>query len=188
MGDPHITQLLSDAQGGSAEAAAALFPLVYSALRELARRQMNGERAIHTLQPTALVHEAYLKLIGGNASYTGKEHFLRSAAKAMRHILIDYAKARNTAKRGGTRRPVVLEDCHLAITTSQEDILTVDEAISRLEEVDPSAAALVTMRFYIGLSLEEIAESRGVSLSTISREWTFARAFLLRQLTEDSDR
>jgi RNA polymerase sigma factor (TIGR02999 family) len=132
MGEVPITQLLADAQGGSPEAANALFPLVYDALRELARLQMNGGNDLHTLQPTALVHEAYLKLLGRNLSYTSKEHFLRAAAKAMRHILLDYAKARTAAKRGGARRKVALEDCHLAISTPQEDILTIDEAISRL--------------------------------------------------------
>jgi RNA polymerase sigma factor (TIGR02999 family) len=185
MGDLQITQLLIDAQSGDAQAANRLFPIVYSSLRQLARQQLNGGRDVHTLQPTALVHEAYLKLLGRDVSYTGKEHFLRAAAQAMRHILIDYARARSTAKRGGLRKPVVLEECHLAITTSQEDILTVDEAISRLKEVAPDAAALVMMRFYIGLGLEEIADSRGVSLSTINREWAFARAFLIRQLSED---
>ena len=146
---------------------------------------MNGERNFHTLQPTALVHEAYIKLLGGEISYTGKEHFLRVAAEAMRRILIDYADARATIKRGKGRKAVSLEECHLAISTPHEDLLNVDEAISRLEEVDADAADAVRMRFYIGLSLAEIADARQVSLSTISREWAFARAFLLKELSED---
>jgi RNA polymerase sigma factor (TIGR02999 family) len=185
--NPQITQLLSDAQKGDSDAADQLFPIVYSSLRELARRQMSRERNFHTLQPTALVHEAYLKLLGGAVSYNGKEHFLRAAAEAMRRILIDYAKARATVKRGNAKKPVALEECHLAVSTPHEDILSVDEAISRLKEVDADAADLVLMRFYIGLGLDEIARARGVSMSTISREWTFARAFLLRQLSDDGE-
>jgi RNA polymerase sigma-70 factor, ECF subfamily len=183
-GDPPITQLLLDARRGNTDAANALFPIVYAELHEIALRHMNGEREFHTLQPTALVNEAYLKLLGGTLSYNDKEHFLCIAAEAMRRILIDYAKARAASKRGNARKPVTLEACHLAITTPQEDILIVDEAISRLKGVDDDAAALVVMRFYMGLSLDEIAQARGVSVSTINREWAFARAFLLRQLSE----
>jgi len=185
MGDeqPPITQLLIDAQQGDAKAAEALFPIVYSALRELARRQMGGERRWHTLQPTALVHETYLKLMGGSMSFSGKEHFLRAAAEAMRRILIDHAKSRTRQKRGGKSKPVVLEDCHLAVTAENEDLLNIDEAICRLEGVDADAAGTVRMRFYIGLSLEEISQARGVSVSTIRREWAYARAFLFRSLT-----
>jgi RNA polymerase sigma factor (TIGR02999 family) len=181
-----ITQLLSDAQKGDREAAEALFPIVYSALRELARRQMSTERKGHTLQPTALVHEAYLKLLGGDVSYTGKEHFLRAAAEAMRRILIDHAKSRGRVKRGGKRKAVDLEDCHLAVTAPQEDLLSIDEAICRLEELDADSAAVVRLRFYIGLSLEEVADARGVSVSTIRRDWAYARAFLFRELTEEA--
>jgi RNA polymerase sigma factor (TIGR02999 family) len=115
-----------------------------------------------------------------------KEHFLCIAAEAMRRILIDHAKARAAAKRGSARKPIALEECHLAMTTPQEDILIVDEAISRLKVVDADAAAVVVMRFYMGLGLDEIARARGVSVSTINREWAFARAFLLRQLSEET--
>jgi RNA polymerase sigma factor (TIGR02999 family) len=180
-----ITRLLYDAQQGDPEAAGTLFPIVYSALRALARRQMSGERKGHTLQPTALVHEAYLKLLGGGIPFTGKEQFLRAAAEAMRRILIDHAKARTRIKRGGLRKEVVLEECHLAVDTEQEFLLSIDEAICRLEQLDANAAAVVRMRFYIGLTLEEVAEARDVSVSTIRRDWEYARAFLFRLLSED---
>jgi RNA polymerase sigma factor (TIGR02999 family) len=184
--EAQITRLLSEAQQGDSQAASELFPLVYSALRELARRQLNGERRGHTLQPTALVHEVYLKLLGGqHVSYNGREHFFRVAAEAMRRILIDHAKAKKRVKRGGGQKVVSLEDCQLAVETHHEDLLNIEEAICRLESMDANAAAVIRMRFYIGMSVEDVAAARGASVSTIRRECAYARAFLVRDLRND---
>ena len=181
-----FTQLLNDAQRGDAKAASLLFSMVYSTLRNLARRQMAGERDNHTLQPTALVHEAFVKLVGGaTVNYNDRPHFLRAAAEAMRRILIDHAKARSRAKRGGKLKPEVLKDIHLAVQTNPDDILAIDEAICRLEQQDATAAAVVRLRFYGGLTLEQTAAALDASVATISREWAFARAYLFDQLTED---
>ena len=180
-----FTRLLDDAQRGDPRAAEALFPMVYEALRDLARRQMSQERDGHTLQPTALVHEAYMKLAGGApVLYNGRAHFFRAAAEAMRRILIDHAKTRGRAKRGGKLKPEMLNDCDVAVKVNPDEILTIDEAICRLEKQDQTAAAVVRLRFYAGLTLEETAAGLGISVPTVGREWAFARAFLFRELAE----
>lgn len=180
-----FSRLLSDAQTGDAEAASALFPLVYSTLRDLARNQLARERQNHTLQPTALVHEAFMKLAGRTLTpFEGQAHFLNAAADTMRLILIDHARTRGRAKRGGEVKITSLVDCDIAIHADSEQILIIDDVICRLSEQDPAAAQIVRMRFYAGLSLEEIAAALGVSVSTIQREWVFARAFLFRELTD----
>lgn len=181
-----FTQLLGDAQRGDARAASSLFSMVYDALRELARQQMARERGGHTLQPTALVHEAFVKLMGGApVNYNDRTHFLRAAAEAMRRILIDHAKARGRAKRGGKIKPQALNEFDLAVKANADEILTIDEAICRLEQQDATAAAVVRLRFYGGLTLEETASALGASVATIGREWTFARAYLFRELAEE---
>jgi RNA polymerase sigma factor (TIGR02999 family) len=181
-----FTQLLDDAQHGDAQAASSLFLTVYDALRDLARRQMAAERHDHTLQPTALVHEAFMKLMGGaSATYNDRTHFLRAAAEAMRRILIDHAKARGRAKRGGKIKPQVLHEFDVAVKANADEVLTIDEAICRLEEQDATAAAVVRLRFYGGLTLAETAAALGASVATIGREWAFARAYLFRELTDD---
>jgi RNA polymerase sigma factor (TIGR02999 family) len=181
-----FTRLLEDAQRGDRQAADALFPAVYETLRGLARQQMGGERKNHTLQATALVHEAYVKLVGGeHAHFNDRSHFFRAAAEAMRRILIDHAKANGRAKRGGKIKAQHLNECDVAVHADPDEILTIDEAICRLEQQDATAAAVVRMRFYAGLTLEEVALALGVSVPTVSREWTFARAYLFRELAED---
>jgi RNA polymerase sigma factor (TIGR02999 family) len=181
-----FTRLLEDARCGDTRAAEVLFPLVYQALRDLARQQMAHEREGHTLEPTALVHEAYLKLLDGTpVSYDGRAHFLRAAAEAMRRILIDHGKSKGRAKRGGKLKPQQLSECDVAVKAKSDEILTIEEAISRLEEQDATAAAVVRMRFYAGLSVEDVAAALGVSVATIGREWAFARAYLYRELAED---
>jgi RNA polymerase sigma factor (TIGR02999 family) len=183
-----ITRLLCGARDGDGRAAAELFPLVYAELRTLARGRMGDERAGHTLQATALVHEVYLKLMGPEraAPWSDRRQFFFAAAEAMRQILIDHARARAGLKRGGGRKRVPLGVLDLATDEEQiPEILALDEAVSRLEQVSPDVAAVVRLRFYAGLSVEETAEALGVSPRTVKREWTYARARLFRELGYD---
>jgi RNA polymerase sigma factor (TIGR02999 family) len=181
-----LTRLIELARGGDADAADRLFPRVYDELRRLARQRMADERAGHTLQPTALVHEVYLKLIGPEraAPWAGKRQFFFAAAEAMRRILVDHARARAGLKRGGGRKRVPLNVLDLADDEQSTEILALDEAVSRLEQESPEVAAVVRLRFYAGLSVEETAEALGVSPRTVKREWTYARARLFRELSE----
>jgi RNA polymerase sigma factor (TIGR02999 family) len=180
-----VSRLLSCAREGDRDAAARLFPLVYAQLRDLARQRMADERAGHTLQATALVHEVYLKLIGPEraAPWSDRRKFFFAAAEAMRQILVDHARARSGLKRGGGRKRVPLGVLDLATDDEQlPEILALDEAVSRLEQVSPAVAAVVRLRFYAGLSVEETAEALGISPRTVKREWTYARARLFREL------
>jgi RNA polymerase sigma factor (TIGR02999 family) len=178
-----VSRLLSGAREGDPNAAAQLFPLVYAELRNLARQRMANERAGHTLQATALVHEVYLKLLGSDGGpWASRKQFFFAAAEAMRQILIDYARARGGLKRGGGRKRVPLGIIDIATDEQIPQILALDEAISRLEKVSPDVAAVVRLRFYAGLSVEETAEALGISPRTVKREWTYARATLFREL------
>jgi RNA polymerase sigma factor (TIGR02999 family) len=169
------------------EKASDLLPLVYDELRALARHRMSQENVGHTLQATALVHEAYMRL-APSGQFANRAHFFKAAAEAMRHILIEYARAKGRIKRGGgTSVRVPLNVLDLAATPEPNDILAFDEAISRLEKEAPAAASVVRLRFYAGLSVDEAAETMGVSPRTINREWTFARAWLFRFLEEKKD-
>jgi RNA polymerase sigma factor (TIGR02999 family) len=180
-----ITRLLEAAGQGQAQAASDLLPLVYEELRKLAAHRMTSERADHTLQATALVHEAYLRLLGDrDQPWANRAQFFVAAAEAMRRILIEHARARNGPRRGGGCRKWPLDVVDLATTDDPEQILALDEAISRLEEQDPEAARVVRLRFYAGLSVEEVAEALGTSPRTVKREWSFARAFLFRLLED----
>ena len=150
-----------------------LFPLVYEQLRSLARKRMADERAGHTLQATALVHEVYLRLAGNEkARWSDKTQFFFAAAEAMRRILIDYARARGQLKRGGGRRKMPLNVLDLASEAQIPQILALDEAVLRLEEMSPTVAAVVRLRFYAGLSIDEPADALGLSPRTVKREWT----------------
>jgi RNA polymerase sigma factor (TIGR02999 family) len=162
-----------------------LFTVVYEQLRALARRRMAEERVDHTLQTTGLVHEAYLRLeAGGQVKWSSRGQFFLAAAEAMRRILIEHARARGKLKRGGGRQRVLLNVLDLASDEQIPEILALDEALSRLEEVSPDVAAVVRLRFYAGLSVEETAQALGVSARTVKREWTYARAILYRELSE----
>ena len=162
--------------------AEALLPLVYHSLKELARQRMSLERAGHTLQATALVHEAYLRLVGKNVRWAGKSQFFHAAAQAMRRILVEHARARGRVKRGGgsRREPINLLD--LAEDADREQILALDEAIRRLEEHTPEVGAVVRLRFFAGLTVEQTAEALDIGRRSVDRYWAYARVWLYREL------
>ena len=162
-----------------------LLPLVYDQLRGLARRQMKAERVDHTLQATALVNEAFCRLVGDRKiPWDGPAHFYAAASEAMRRILIDYARTRGRQKRGGNRKRVPLTDINLGDSDACDDILALDEALSRLEGENPEAAKVVQLRFFAGLSIDETAQAMGLSPRTVDRRWKFARAWLYQNMAE----
>jgi RNA polymerase sigma factor (TIGR02999 family) len=171
----------------SPEQASDLLPLVYDELRVLARHRMAHEGIGHTLQPTALVHEAYLRLGGGGAEFANRAHFFHAAAEAMRRILIEHARSRGRLKRGGSMRRLPANVLDLASAPDSEQILALDEAIGRLEQESPQAAAVVRLRFYAGLNIEETAEALNISPRSVNREWTFARAWLFQVLENENE-
>lgn len=178
-----VDRLLCAAAEGRPEASRKLLPLVYDELRALARARMASERPGHTLQATALVHEAYLRLVGGrDPGWANRAHFFKAAADAMRRILIDHARARGGPARGGGRHRVPLDVLDLAAADEPEEILALDEAISRLDADDPAAAEVVRLRFYAGMSVDDVAAATGRSPRSVKRDWAFARARLLRDL------
>lgn len=175
MGD--VTQFLSQIDRGESDAAAQLLPLVYEELRRLASQRMAQEQPGQTLQATALVHEAYLRLVGGKAaSYRDRQHFFAVAATAMRRILVDRARAKSTNKRGGDLQRLPLLD--LADQLRDEEILDLNDALERLHTEDPQKARLVELRYFVGMTGDEAAEVLGISPSTADRHWVFARAWL----------
>lgn len=179
------TRLLSAAASGDRRAAEALLPLVYDELRRLAAARMAGERAGHSLQATALVHEAYLRLVGPDGEdrgWDGRAHFFGAAAEAMRRILIDHARARGTAKRGGGARRLTLDPSSLSVDTAPPELVDLDEALRRFEAVDPDKAMLVKLRVFGGLTLPQAAAAMNISPSTADRHWAYARAWLYNAL------
>jgi len=174
-----VTRLIQAASSSDRAASDQLLTLVYDQLRKIAQQRMSEERSDHTLQATALVHEAYLRLVGnGPATWQGRGHFFAAAAEAMRRILIDHARKRNTAKRGGR---VPREISGVLELTGDEKIgeaLILDDLISRLEMEDSQTAQVVRLRFFAGLSIEETAEVLGISEPTVKRDWEYARAWL----------
>ena len=187
-----LTLLLRDAAGGDARAAGALLSRVYEELRVLARQRLASERAGHTLQATALVNEAYLRLIdsaGLPFNFANRAHFFHCAAEAMRRVLVEHARARARLKRDGGRRRVPLEALAgvadlAAADADPAEMLAVDDAIRRLETQSPDVASVVRLRFFGGLSPEEAAEVLGVSARTVYRQWNYARAWLFRELRD----
>lgn len=176
------TRLLHDIAAGDHSATTKLLPLLYGELHRLARQSMHGHATGHTLQPTALIHEAYLRMFDEQpAAWEGKRHFLCFAAKAMRSVLIDHARAQHTEKRGQGRRPLTLED-NVAAHDDPETILALHDALTRLGEIDPDLAQVVELRFFGGLGVEEAAEVMGTSPSTVKRSWRTAKAWLRRAL------
>jgi RNA polymerase sigma factor (TIGR02999 family) len=182
-----VTQLLHAAAGGNGEAPRRLLSLVYDQLHRIAAARMAGERAGHTLQATALVHQAYVRLLGKEgADWQGRAHFFRAAAEAMRKILIDHARARGALKRGGGRSALAVGSvADLAAQDDPAGILALDQAMERLESVDEQAAAVVRLRFYAGLNEESAAAALGISPRTARRDWAFARGWLRAALAED---
>jgi RNA polymerase sigma factor (TIGR02999 family) len=167
--------------------ASELFPLMYNELRKVARRYLGRERRNHTLQPTALVHEAWMKLQHEKgANWQGRTHGLALAAQAMRRLLVDHGRHQKRDKRGGGAQPVALDDLLKAASTAAvpvEDLLTLEAALTRLEAEDPRAAQVVVLRFFSGMSSPEVAEHLGLSLRTVESDWTHARAWLKREMS-----
>lgn len=167
------------------QASSDLLPLVYNELRRMAATRMARETAGHTLQPTALVHEAWLRLVGdGNRIWQNRAHFFGAAAEAMRRILIERARRKSRLKRGGGQSPVSLEELDLAAPMPDDKILLLDEALERLQTKDPEKARVVVLKFFGGLSNQDVAETLGVTERTVRRQWTFAKAWLFRCIQE----
>jgi RNA polymerase sigma factor (TIGR02999 family) len=175
-----VTQLLDAAAAGDSKAAADLLPLVYDELRTLAAARMAAESPDHTLQPTALVHEAYLRLVGTDTAqpWNSRGHFFAAAAEAMRRILVDQARRKQAEKRGGRNQRVPLDDADVGFTSSADELLDLDPALTRLAAEDPQAARLIQLRYFGGLSLEDAAEVVGISRSTAYEHWSYARVRL----------
>lgn len=186
MSDPgpeEVTRLLGQLQGGNRTVVDALLPLVYDHLHEVARRQLRGERADHTLNATALVHEAYLKLVDQrSADWQNRAHFLAIAAQAMRRILINYANRRLAEKRGGGEALVTFEEELVGKETRADELLHLDECLERLRALSERQSRVVEYRFFGGLTQEEIAEVLGVSVQTVRLDWRMARAWLSREM------
>jgi RNA polymerase sigma factor (TIGR02999 family) len=186
-----VTQILEQMQRGNPQAAEQLLPLVYDELRRLAAQKLARERQGQTLEATALVHEAYLRLVpGGDRSeleeparnWNGRRHFFLAAAEAMRRILVDRARARLALKRGGERVRHDFDELEFALPQPREDLVALDEALQKLSQIDPQAAELVRLRFFAGFTLIDAAELMGVSPRTAHRLWAYARAYLHREM------
>jgi len=179
-----VTRIVQRVQDGDHEALEQLFPLVYEELRRMAAAQMAREVPGQTLQPTALVNEAWLRLGGdGQATWENRGHFFGAAAEAMRRILIDRARRRNREKHGGNLERVALDELDIATETDDETLIAVSEALERLEEVDPMGAKLIKLRFFTGLTNVEAANALGLAERTAKRTWAYARAWLHSELT-----
>ncbi|MFO0840541.1 MAG: sigma-70 family RNA polymerase sigma factor [Phycisphaerae bacterium] len=183
MNPGEVTQVLIELRRGDSHAADLLLTLVYDRLRALAQRYLSRERPGHTLQPTALVHEAYIRMVG-EADWADRAHFFAVAAQAMRRILVDHARVRSAAKRGGLEQRQPLELAETLGSRPDEYVVALDQALTELAEVDPELARLVELRFFGGLSVEETANVLKVSPRTVKRHWTVARGWLHRAISE----
>jgi RNA polymerase sigma factor (TIGR02999 family) len=182
-----VTRILSQIEQGDPAAAEQLLPLIYDELRKLASARMAREATEHTLQATALVHEAYILLVDAEPArhWKSRQHFLAVAAIAMRRILVDWARKKGSSKRGGDRSRVDLDDIELMSHSRPDTVLAVDEALEQLAVRDPEAARVAELRLFSGLSLEEVAQSLGISTTTAHRRWLYARAALHDALTAE---
>ena len=181
-----VTQILDDWSGGDREAPERLMPLVYDEMRRIARSFISRERQGHTLQPTALVNEAYLRLVDQNSvTWQSRAHFYSVAASMMRRVLIDHARTRATEKRGGGAVRLSLEDVQVPVEERAANFVAMDEALERLSQFNERGRQIVEMRFYAGMTEEEIAEVLGVSTRTVLRDWKAARVWLFRELSEN---
>jgi len=178
-----VTRILNAIGGGDSKAAQDLLPLVYEELRKLAAHKMANEAPGQTLQPTALVHEAWLRLVGTeNPQFEGRGHFFAAAAEAMRRILIDRARQKLSLKRGAGAARVNLEDLEVASAADDDTLLAVDEALTKLAREDPDSAEFIKLRFFAGMTNDEAAQALGIPERTARRHWSFARAWLFREI------
>jgi RNA polymerase sigma factor (TIGR02999 family) len=180
-----VTRILSAIEQGDPHAAEQLLPLVYDELRKLAAQRLAQEKPGQTLQATALVHEAYLRLVGAEQAqhFNGRGHFFAACAEAMRRILVDAARSKKAEKRGGGHRRVEAEPEELAARQADEKLLALHDALVKLEQQDPEKAQLVKLRYFAGLSIRQAAEALNISTATANRYWAFARAWLQREMT-----
>lgn len=183
----NVTVLLANWKAGDAAAREALLPAVYQELRQLAASYLRKERANHTLQSTALVHEAYMRLVDQKVSWNSRSHFFGVAAQLMRRILCDHARSKGRAKRGSGVAPISLDEknwaeFHAAAANVREDLVALDDALEQLAKLDPVQCQVVEMRFFSGMTVEETAEVLGISPATVKRYWVTARAFLAREM------
>lgn len=178
LAESDVTRLLRSAAGGDRHAYNRLLEAVYEELRRMAGARMRLERPDHTLQPTALVHEAYLRLVRGTQRWEGRAHFFGAAAEAMRRILVDHARRKKARKRGGEAERVTFTDLGVAAEQPDMDLLALDEALTALCKLDPRLGRVVQLRFFAGLNIEETAAVLGTSAATVKRDWTYARAWL----------
>lgn len=185
-----VTEVLAAIQRGDDAAVERLYALVYEELRDVAARKMALEPSGQTLQPTALVHEAYLRLVEGTPDdgWQNRKHFFAAAAETMRRILVESARRRSRQKRGGHLKRAVLKEGDLATSPAGDDLLALDEALTELKREEPEKAELVTLRYFAGLTLEEAAETMGISRATASRYWTYAKAWLYDRISRFADR
>jgi RNA polymerase sigma-70 factor (ECF subfamily) len=182
---PPVTQLLQDWRKGDKTALDQLVPIVYSELHKMAGHYLRKERAEHTLQPTALIHEAYLRLVGQDMpDWKSRTHFFGVAAHVMRQVLVDHARKHRASKRGGSRQKVTLEDAIVFSRDSAEDFLALDEALTALAQFDPRKCRVIELRFFAGMSVEEMAEELGISVATIGRDLRLAQAWLKREMSK----
>lgn len=182
-----VAELLAKLAEGEDEAADRLMPLVYDRLRGLAQKLLRHESPAHTLQPTALVNEAYLRMLGqSEVDWQGKTHFFAIGAKMMRRILVDHARRKHSKKRGGGMHRISLADDLCVSNRNDEDVLAIEEALKKLAKLDARQAQIVELRFYGGLTVEEVAEVLNVSKRTVESDWTMLRAWLRRELTGET--
>ena len=178
-----VTRILNAIQQGDSKAAGQLLPCVYDELRKLAAYKMSGEAAGHTLQPTALVHEAWLRLGADNQqNWQNRAHFFSAAAEAMRRILVEHARRKQSLKRGGGVEHEELHESVLVLAAPPDELLAVHEALDKLEREDPTAAQLVKLRYFVGMTMEEAASTLGMALRTTEQLWTYARVWLRREI------
>ena len=182
-----VTRILNAIEQGDAKDADKLLPLVYEELRRLAAHKMSRESPGQTLQATALVHEAYIRLVGSQTrNWRGRTHFFTAAAEAMRRILIDNARRKKSLKHGGAHKKVNIDNAEIAIEEPSEDIIALDEALAKLALEDPVKANLVKLRYFAGLTIEQTAEILGISRATADRYWSYARVWLFQETGKDA--
>jgi RNA polymerase sigma factor (TIGR02999 family) len=190
---PDVTRILNAIENGDSQAAADLLPLVYDELRQLAAARMAAEKPGQTLQATALVHEAYMRLVhlapgespGANCQFANRAHFFAAAAEAMRRILVDRAREKAADKRGGDRQRIDIDAVDLATTVEPDQLLAVDKALAKLKAHDPAAGRIVELRYFAGLSVDDAGRALGISTATAYRHWNYARAWLHSELQEE---